>query len=105
MEPADLLYSESRFGWTDVPHQHKPASLAWAIGKPLAQQRQADYSAAPAKHLNRLLSGGKPNPCKAQRSSAYIAPAAKTESLALPLLRRVNALASVVIALRDSDGY
>ena len=80
MEPADLLYSESRFGWTDVPHQHKPASLAWAIGKPLAQQRQADYSAAPAKHLNRFTVWGQAEPLQAQRSSAYIAPAAKPKA-------------------------
>ena len=80
IEPAGLLYSEDQFGWTDVPHQHKPVALAWAVAEPLAQQYQADYSASPAKHLGRFTVWAQADTLQTKRSSAYIAPAAKPKA-------------------------
>lgn len=77
LQVAAKFRTKINSGWAEVAHQHKQKALAWSIGEPLAQHRQADYSASPAKHLVRINVWDNAEILQAQRSSAYIAPKAK----------------------------
>jgi hypothetical protein len=80
IQAANPMPAQINSGWVDVAHQHKAEILIWDIGTQLAQQRQADYKASPARRLGRSNVWDQADPLQTQRSSAYIAPGAKPKA-------------------------